>query len=101
MQTNAEEEAPQTLAWRLIDRCRRDIEAAWIQLEAARRSLGLLPIGRYGMTAGRRGPHVLKTPERQPRSLAKTSPLRLRKKRSTRPRSSGPMVRFPESEREL
>jgi hypothetical protein len=101
MQNDAEGEAPQTLAWRLIERCRRDIEAAWIQLEAARRSLGLLPFVRPGLTTGRGRPYVLGVPKRSPRSLAKASPLRLRRKRSTRQRSSAPVVRSADSERGL
>jgi hypothetical protein len=101
MQSDAEGEAPQALAWRLIDRCRRDIEAAWLQLEAARRSLGLLPMTRFDGTAGRRGPHFLEMPKRQPRSLAKTSPLRLRKLRSAAHPSPGRAARARRPERGL
>lgn len=73
------------LAQRLIDRCRQDIRAAWDQLEAAWRSLGYMPKvlagrGRGSVQVKSRSP---KMPKRQPRSLAKTSPLRIKKMRAT------------------
>lgn len=72
MRMDAEADSLTTLAQRLIDRCRADIGAAWVQLEAAWRSLGLVPKTLPGKAREA-------MPMRKPRALAKTSPLKLRK----------------------
>lgn len=73
------------LAQRLINRCRQDIQAAWEQLEAAWRNLGRMPKVLAGRERGsvQVKSHSPKMPKRQPRSLAKTSPLRMKKMRAT------------------
>jgi len=74
-----------SLGRQLIDRCRHEIQAAWEQLEAAWRSIGRMPRTLVEQSAEARTvrPYPAKTSKRRPRSLAKASPLRLKKAGAT------------------